>query len=314
MRLALLFAERALLLVEVEIARIGDERACINLDHLANDAVQEGAVVGRHQKRAVIGLQETLQPDQAFEVEVVAGFIQQHGVGPHQQDTGQRHPHLPAPRQEADIAVHAFLAETQACEHFPGARFQRIAVQLLEPRLDLAIALDDGVQLIGQVRIDHGRFQSRHFRDELADGADAVHHSGDRALARHFADILAEIADRLARIDHNQSVVGAILAGDHAKQRCFASAIGADKANLLPLLDAHRGLDEQDLVAVLLGDIVEADHGGSANLIGRNMPALAASAQLLSAPLAKRLGSRRRKAPPNTANSIDQIGLSYITE
>ena len=35
---------------------------------------------------------------------------------------------------------------------------------------------------------------------------------------------------------------------------------GPDKPDLLALLDAHRGFDEQDLVAVLLGDVVEADH------------------------------------------------------
>jgi hypothetical protein len=118
---------------------------------------------------------------------------------------------------------------------------------------------------VGLVRIDHGRLERGHFGGQRADGTDAVHHRGDRALARHLADILAEIADGHAGIDHDQAVVGLLLAGDHAEQRRLAGAVGADKPDLLALLDAHRRFDEQDLVAVLLGDIVEADHERSAN-------------------------------------------------
>src|SRR3546814_8216669 len=59
-----------------------------------------------HQQRAVIALQESFEPDQAFEVEMVARLVEQHAVGPHQQNPGQRHAHLPAAGQEPDIAVH----------------------------------------------------------------------------------------------------------------------------------------------------------------------------------------------------------------
>ena len=47
--LALLFAERPLLVVEIEVAGIGDQRAAVDLHHLANDPVHEGPVVGGHQ-------------------------------------------------------------------------------------------------------------------------------------------------------------------------------------------------------------------------------------------------------------------------
>ncbi len=192
---------------------------------------------------------------------MVGGFVEQHAVGPHQQDTGQGDAHLPAARQQADIAVHAFLAEAQAGQHFARPRFQGIAVQFLEPRLDVAIAFDNGVHLVGPVRIDHGGFELGHFGGERTDRADAIHDRGDGALARHFPDLLAEIADRHAGIDADQAVIGLFAAGDHAEQRRLAGAVGADQADLFALHDAHRGVDKQDLVAVLLGDIVEADHG-----------------------------------------------------
>ena len=99
MRLALLFAERALLLIKIEIARIGDQRPGIDFHHLAYDPVHESTVVRGHQQRAVIGLEEALQPNQTFQVEVVAGLIQQHTVGAHQQDARQGHTHFPAARE-----------------------------------------------------------------------------------------------------------------------------------------------------------------------------------------------------------------------
>ena len=141
--LLLLLVQRALLLVELVVARIGRQRAAIDLDHLVDDAVHELAVVRGHQQRALVALEELLQPDQALQVQMVARLVQQHGVGAHQQDAGQRHAHLPAARQRADVAVHHLLAEAQAGEHFARPALQRVAVQLLEARLHLAVARDD---------------------------------------------------------------------------------------------------------------------------------------------------------------------------
>ena len=262
LRLALLLADRALNLVEIEVARIGDERAAVDLDHLAHDAVHELAVVRGHQQRALVVPEEGFQPDQAFEIEMVAGLVEQHAVGPHQQDAGQRHAHLPAAGELADVAVHAFLAEAETGQHLPRARLQRIAVELAEARLHLAIALHQRVHIIALRRIGHRRLEPGHLGGERTHRPDAVHHRRHRALARHLADVLAEVADRHAGIDRHLAVVGLLLAGDHAEQRRLAGAVGPDQPRLLAFLEAHRGVDEQDLMAVLLADVVETDHGG----------------------------------------------------
>ena len=60
------------------------------------------------------------------------------------------------------------------------------------------------------------------------------------------------------------ALVGLLLAGDHPEQRGLAGAVRADEADLLALLERRGGLDEEDLVAVLLADIVETDHGSGA--------------------------------------------------
>ena len=111
LRLLLLFVERALLFVEFVIARKRGERAAVDLDDLADDAVHEFAVMRGHQQEALIAFEELLQPDQAFEIEMVRRFVEQHGVGAHEENAGERDAHLPAARERADIAVHHFLAE-----------------------------------------------------------------------------------------------------------------------------------------------------------------------------------------------------------
>ena len=154
--LLLLFVKRALLLIEFVIAGKGRQRAAVDLDHLVDDAVDELAVVRGHQQGAFIALQKLLQPDQAFEIEVVARLVQQHDVGPHQQNTRQRYPHLPAARERADVAVHHLLAEAEARQRLPRPAVQLIAVEFLEAELHLAIARDDIFHLLGLFRIGHG--------------------------------------------------------------------------------------------------------------------------------------------------------------
>src|SRR6202021_654929 len=85
-------------------------------------------------------------------------------------------------------------------------------------------------------------------------------HRGSGAAASHLADVLAEIADGDAAIGRDLALVGEFLARDHAKQRGLAGAVGADQPGLLALLKRGGGLDEQNLVADLLGNIVESDH------------------------------------------------------
>ena len=123
-----------------------------------------------HQQRALIALEKLLEPDQALEIEVVAGLVQQHGVGPHQQDPRQRHAHLPAARQRADVAVHHLLGEAQPRQHFARAALQRVAVEFLEAVLHLAIARDDLVHVIGAIRVRHRGFQLPQLAGHRGDG------------------------------------------------------------------------------------------------------------------------------------------------
>ena len=192
---------------------------------------------------------------------MVARLVQQHHVGPHQEDARQRHPHLPAAGQRADVAVHHLLAEAEAGECLAGAAIQRVAIEFLEAMLHLAIARDDLVHVIGARGIGHRGLELLQFGRDHRHRARAVHHLGHGAAAGHLADVLAEIADRHAAIDRDLTLVGQFLARDHPEQRGLAGAIGADQPDLLALEKGRGGFDEQDLVADLLADVIETDHG-----------------------------------------------------
>ncbi len=258
--LLLLLGERALLLVELVIAGVGGERAAVDLHHLRHDAVHELAVVRGHQQRALIALEEAFQPDQAFEVEVVARLVEQHGVGAHEEDAGERDAHLPAAGERADVAVHHLLGKAETGEHLARPALERVAVELLETRLHLAVARDDVVHLVRAVRIGHRGLELLELGRDGAHRAGAVHDLGRGTAARHLADVLAEIADGDAAIDRHLALVGVILAGDHPEQRGLAGAVRTDEADFLAPLERRRGFDEEDLVAVLLADVVETNH------------------------------------------------------
>ena len=213
-----------------------------------------------HQERAIVALEKLFEPDQALKIEMVARLVEQHCVGPHQQDPRQGNAHLPAAGKLADIAVHHFLAKAQAVEYFARAAFERVAVEFLEPALNFAITLNDRVHLAHALRVGHGGLKLLELGRDAADRSGAVHDLGHGAMPRHFADILIEIADSDAAIDRHLALVGRFLAGDHTEQRRLAGPIGPNKANPLALQERGRSFDEQEMIAILLADVFETNH------------------------------------------------------
>ena len=124
-----------------------------------------------------------------------------------------------------------------------------------------AVTGDDIVHIAGLLGIGHGGFKFCKLCSYGADWAGAVHNFGNGTAARHVSDILAEVANRNAAVGRDLTLVGLLLAGDQAEQRGLASTIGTDEANFLAPVKRGRGLDKEDLVAILLSDVVETNHG-----------------------------------------------------
>ncbi len=220
--LLVLVGDGPLGLIEFVIARIGGQRAAIDLDDLVDHPVHERPVVRGHEQSAGKNFQKVLEPDQAFKIEMVGRLIEQQHVRPRQQDLGQRHAHLPAARQRPHIAIHHGLGKPQPVEHFARPSIERIPVELFELFGHLAIARDDRIHLVGLVGVAHIGFELAHLGAERRHRPGAVHGFGYDRAPGHLAHVLGEIPDARAPIDGNLPLVGRLLAGDHAKQRRLA--------------------------------------------------------------------------------------------
>src|ERR1019366_3908536 len=95
---------------------------------------------------------------------------------------------------------------------------------------------------------------------DLGHLAGAGHRLLDDGPPAHLADVLAEVPDADVLLDGDLPAVGLLFADDEPEDGRLARAVGPDQPHLLPAEDAHRRLQEEDLVAVLLGDGVEANH------------------------------------------------------
>ena len=121
---------------------------------LRDHAVHELAIVRRHQQRAGPRLQERLEPDDRFDVEVVGRLVHQQDVGRAEQHARHRDAHLPAAREQSHVAVDPLVVEAEPVQHFARLRFEAVAAEVLVLLLHLAEAREDAVHV---VRLDRDR-------------------------------------------------------------------------------------------------------------------------------------------------------------
>jgi hypothetical protein len=88
-------ANGALAFVEIVVAGVDRDLATVDLGDLTDHTVHELAVVRRHQQRTGARLEETFEPDDRFDVEMVGGLVHQQHVRRPQQHPRHRDAHLP---------------------------------------------------------------------------------------------------------------------------------------------------------------------------------------------------------------------------
>ena len=99
--------------------------------------VQQIPVVADHQHRMRIAREETLQPDRAFQVEIVRRLVQQQHVRPREQHRRQRHPHPPpAGELRAGPRLRRRI-EPEPVQDRRRPRLRRMRVDVRQPRMDL---------------------------------------------------------------------------------------------------------------------------------------------------------------------------------
>ena len=88
----------ALALEAVIAAGVERDLAALEVEDGVDDVVEQVALVADHDQRAGIALEEVLEPQRRFEVEVVRRLVEQQQVGLGEQQRGERDAHLPAAR------------------------------------------------------------------------------------------------------------------------------------------------------------------------------------------------------------------------
>ena len=73
--------------------------------------------------------------------------------------------------------------------------------------------------------------------------------------ALHLFHVLAEVADGQLLGNRDVAFVGRFLAHHHAEKRRLAGAVGPHQADLLAGIQLKGGVDEDELLAVLLVDV-----------------------------------------------------------
>ena len=215
-----------------------------------------------HQQRARIRFQELLQPDDRFDIQVVGRLVHQQHVGPAEQHARQRHAHLPAARERAHVAIDLVVLEAQPVQHLARLRFERVAAQVLVLLLHLAEALQDAVHLVRRCSgssMACCRASSSWCRSPsaAAAGDGFVQHRA----ALHLLHVLAEVADgaasweprpRLRRATSSPTIM--------RKSVVLPEPFGPDQPDLLAGVQLKGGVDEDQLLAVLLVDVGKGNH------------------------------------------------------
>ena len=126
---------------------------------------------------------------------MVGGLVHQQHVGAAEQHARQRHAHLPAARERADVAIDLVVLEAEAVQHFAGLRFQRVAAEMLVFLLHFAEAREDAIHFVRRAGIVHGVLQRFELMMQIAGAAAAGDGFVEDRAALHLLHVLAEVAD-----------------------------------------------------------------------------------------------------------------------
>jgi hypothetical protein len=191
---------------------------------------------------------------------MVRGFVHEEHVWPAQQRARHPHAHLPAARESADVAVDPAVVESESVQHFPRLAFKRVAAEVFVFFLNFAEPREDAIQVVRPRRVGHRLLQVVQFVVQVARPTTAGDDLVENRPPGHLPDVLPEVADGHLLRHRDFAVVGALFAHNHAKQRRLAAAVGSDEAYFFARIELKRGVHEQQLLAVLLGDVGESDH------------------------------------------------------
>ena len=261
--LGLLFLGQALgflLKPAAVVAFPGDALAAVEFQDPAGHVVEEVAVVGHGDDRALVLLQVLLQPVDGLGVQVVGGLVEQQDVGLLQQQAAQGHT---APLTTAQVlgqlvafgAAQGIHRTLQAVVQVPG-------IGGVDDVLQLGLTGKQFVHLLGILVV----FGQAELEVDFLEFLERVHHVL-HAFLHHFLDrlgrvelrILGQVAHSVSGSEHHLALVLRFQTGDNLHQRGFTRAVEADDADFGAIVEREVDVLE-DLLLVLLDGLAHAHH------------------------------------------------------
>jgi mono/diheme cytochrome c family protein len=225
-----------------EVAGERQQLAAIQFDDAGGHVIQETAIMGDEQYAALVVAQQTFEPQDGTEIQVVGRFIEQQHIRTANQTAGQRHALLHAARQFADQRM---AIQVQLVQRDLDLVIQTPGIGRIKLDLNVMHALHDGViivaaELAGQrfIFVQQGR--------QLAQaGSDGIKHGH---LGREMR-FLINVSDLQILLHHQQTIIQLRYACDDFQQRRFTGAVTADQTNPLPCLQRKLSMIEKGNVA-----------------------------------------------------------------
>ncbi len=230
------------------VALVGVEATTVHLGNPLGHVVQEVAVVGHGDDRALVGSQVLLQPQDRLGVQVVGGLVQEEKVRGLQEQATQGHPAALTTGEVLDLGVWGRAAQRvhgllQLGVQVPGAR----SVELV---LEGAHLGHQGVEV--GVRVSHGGRDLVEPVELALDLCHALLDVAEHGLLLVQRRLLQQDADAVARGQPGLAVGGLVNARHDLQDRGLAGAVGADHADLGSREESHGDVIQDDLVTVRL--------------------------------------------------------------
>ena len=230
----------ALPLERIVVAAIGFQLQLIDVQDDLRHHVQQAAVMADQQDGGGVGLQEALQPQGGFEVQMVGRLVEQQQVWLGRQRRGERHAHPPAAGKGFARAALRLLVEAQPRKNDGGAGRGAVGIDGQQPLVHLG-------QLF-RIVLGLGLRQQLH---ALAVG----HQHGFQQRLIAIRSFLRDRADAGAAVHRDIAALGVQLPQDQLHQRRFAKAVAPDQRHLMAGIDAGGRILEQGAVADAVGDV-----------------------------------------------------------
>ena len=122
----------------VVAAGIRDDRLIVDIGDVRAHLVEEMPVVRDDDERAVVALEERLQPMDRIEVEVVRRFVEQQRFGTAVERLGEEHTNLLAALQLGHLPLVERVRNVETLEKYRRVALRRVAVLFADDTLELA--------------------------------------------------------------------------------------------------------------------------------------------------------------------------------